>query len=190
MNFRRLRPQKGGNVEEWRPVVGYEGLYEVSNLGRVRSLPKYNSHKTKIMHPTVNKKQGRLSVMLCLDSKSRKRIYVHRLVAMAFVENPRPDIYTEINHKDENPLNNNADNLEWCDRWYNMHYNNLHDRISKPNCKRVVGTAPDGNKIIFPSLKEANKGGYCSRIITDILSGKRKRGNFYKGYFWRVENAN
>lgn len=179
-------------MEEWRAVVGYEGLYEVSNLGRVRSLPKYNSHKTKIMHPTVNKKQGRESVMLCLNPQSRKRISVHRLVAMAFVENPRPDKYTEINHKDENPLNNRADNLEWCDRWYNMHYNNLHDRISRPRSKPLVGISPEGKKISFKSLGDADRHGFCSRVISPIINGKvkRKHGNFYKGYFWEVEHAN
>ena len=124
------------DIEIWKSIEGYEGLYEVSNFGRIKSLPKYNRKQEKILHPTLNKKRGRLSVMLCKNAHSRKRFAVHKLVALAFVENPNPSCYFEVNHKDENPLNNVATNLEWCDRWYNMHFNNLKDRISRPQRKK------------------------------------------------------
>lgn len=177
-------------MEIWKTIPGYEGLYEASNLGNIRSLPKYNSHKTRLLKPTLNKERGRLSVILCSSPSERKRVSVHRLVAMAFVENPDPGAFTEINHKDENPLNNKADNLEWCDRWYNMHYNNLHDRITRPQRKGVVGVNSDGNIIFFNSLLEAEKNGYCRQTLSEIINGKRKKGNFYRGYFWEVGNAN
>lgn len=177
-------------LEEWRDVVGYEGLYEVSNLGNIRSLPKYNFSTTRIIKQTLNKKRGRLSVMLCHDPQSRKRCSVHRLVAEAFVKNNDPQKYTEVNHKDENPLNNRADNLEWCDRWYNMHYKDLQSRVARPQRKAIVGKATDGSEIRFTSLTEANKHGFCSRIISSIVNGHRKSGKYYKGYCWEVEYAN
>lgn len=175
-------------MEEWRAVVGYEGLYEVSNLGRVRSLPKYNHPTTRILTPTLNKKRGRYSVLLCPNHYERKRVSVHRLVAMAFVKNPDPERFTEINHKDENPLNNNANNLEWCDRWYNMHYNNLHDRISRPQRKQVIGRKANGETIRFNSLTEADKNGFCKNVLSKIVNKRerKRRGTFYKGYFWEV----
>lgn len=176
-------------MEIWKAVKGYEGLYEVSNLGRVRSLPKYNCKEIRILKTTINKKHGRCSVLLCKDTKTRKRVSVHRLVAIAFVENPNPQKYTEINHKDENPLNNKADNLEWCDRWYNMHYNNLKERIARPQKKRII--AKNKNELLkFESLAEANKKGFCGRVISKIINhpNQRKQGNYYKGYFWEIAN--
>lgn len=178
--------------EIWKPVVGYEGLYEVSNLGRIKSLPKYHYKTSKILKPTLHKKQKRYSVLLTKDSKNRKRIYVHKLVALAFVPNPNPSIYNEINHKDENPQNNKADNLEWCDRWYNMHYNNLPARIPIPNnSKCIMGIDKDGNVIQFKTLTEANKNGFCSRILSTIINNphKRKMKNYYKGYYWEIKDG-
>jgi len=185
--------QKSESEKEiWKPVVGYEGLYEVSNLGRIKSLPKYHYKDSKILNPTLNKKQKRYSVLLCKNSKHRKRINIHRLVALAFVPNPKPNIYTEVNHKDENPKNNRADNLEWCDRWYNMHYNDLPSRIPIPdNAKCIIGTDEDGNVISFNSLTEANQNGFCSRVLSTIINNPntRKKGNYYKGYFWEIKDG-
>lgn len=175
-------------MEEWRPVKGYEGRYEVSDLGRVRSLPKYNLYTTRIMRQALNSK-GRFSVMLRRNEHEAKRIEVHRLVAMAFVDNPDPERFKEVNHKDENPKNNRADNLEWCDRWYNMHYNNLPKRIHKPNEIGVIGRDVNGKSIYFKSLRDADRGGFCRGVLKNIFSGKRQE-TFYKGYFWEVANGN
>ena len=82
-------------------IKGYEGLYQVSNLGRIKSLPKYNCKYEKILKLHTNKRDGRQSIMLCKDSSTRKRMLVHRLVAIAFIKNPLN--LHEINHKDENP---------------------------------------------------------------------------------------
>lgn len=177
-------------MEEWRPVKGYEGLYEVSDLGNIRSLPKYHYKTSKLLKPTYNKHRGYLSVMLCLNSEVHKRIFVHRIVAEAFVPNLDPEKNKEINHKDENPLNNRADNLEWCDRWYNTHYNNLVERISRPKRKAIIGISPDGEKVSFASISDTKKNGFCSRVISNIINGHRQCGNFYKGYFWEVANVN
>ncbi len=103
-------------MEEWKDIEGYENEYQVSNLGRVKSL-KSNI----IMKQNLNKKYNRYSIMLWKNGKS-KRFWVARLVAQAFVFNPNPDIFTQVNHKDENKTNNNSDNLEWCTIAYNNTY--------------------------------------------------------------------
>lgn len=115
-------------IEEWKSVVGYEGLYEVSSLGRVRSLDRYDSNNHFL--------KGRI-LRLCADTKgylivglwsnNKKKMYkVHRMVAQAFI--PNPDNLPIINHKDENPINNNVDNLEWCDSEYNNNYGTARER--------------------------------------------------------------
>ena len=173
------------NKETWKPVQGYEGLYEVSDMGRVRSLPKYNCKNVRLLKPTLNKRDGRFSVMLT-KNLIHKRISVHRLVAKAFVNNPYPDIYFEVNHKDENPKNNKASNLEWCDRWYNMHYGTINQRVqAKQRRKPVKGINDAGEVIYFESMSEADRNGFCIKILEYIFKkDKRKKTNYYKGYYW------
>lgn len=118
-------------IEEWRPVEGYEGLYEVSNTGRVRSFDRYvkgksyRLHKGKVLSPGKNSR-GYLSAVLSYNGK-HKSITVHRLVAQAFL--PNPDNLPEINHKDEDKTNNSVDNLEWCDHKYNNNYGSRKDKV-------------------------------------------------------------
>lgn len=109
-------------IEEWRPIVGYEGLYEVSNLGRVRSF-KWGREEIRKLHIT---KKGYLEVGLCKEGK-QKMFKVHRLVAQAFI--PNPEGLPVINHRDENPKNNKVDNLEWCTYKYNSNYGTCKERI-------------------------------------------------------------
>lgn len=104
--------------EIWKPVVGYEGLYEVSNIGRVKGINTY-SHKEPIILSQCKRKDGYLSVRLSKNNISKSKT-VHRLVAMAFI--PNPDNLEMVNHKDENKANNKVDNLEWCTRAYNQKY--------------------------------------------------------------------
>ena len=101
--------------EEWRPVKGYEGLYEVSNMGRVKSLHASQS----IIMKQATKNDGYVQVNLSKDGVPSKK-YVHRLVATAFVRNPNN--YEFVNHKDGNKKNNTVDNLEWCTSSYNMRH--------------------------------------------------------------------
>ena len=102
-------------MEIWKDILGYEGLYQVSNYGRVRSL-KYG--KEKILKQQINT-DGYLHIDL-YKNKKRKNYNVHRLVTIAFLENPNN--YPQVNHKDENKQNNHIDNLEWCDYKYNCNY--------------------------------------------------------------------
>lgn len=104
--------------EIWKDVPGYEGLYQVSNLGNVRSLNYRNKGEIRLLSQAVNKK-GYKHVGLHKD-KITTTFQVHRLVAIVFISNPKN--LPVVNHKDWNPGNNCADNLEWCSIAYNGQY--------------------------------------------------------------------
>ena len=122
-------------MEEWKSIPGYEGLYEVSSYGRVRSLDRYDRRncfrKGRILKQN-NDGRGYMSIELCLNSKI-KRYLVHRLVAQAFI--PNPDNLPEVNHKDENPENNSVTNIEWCNRSYNINYGTRKDKVRESQLK-------------------------------------------------------
>lgn len=116
--------------EEWRPVVGYEKDYEVSNKGRVRSIKPATVRKTRGpdgMLSVIKRKTGYCVVTLCKDGKARMW-FVHRLVAFAFL--PNPEELPMVNHKDVNPSNNCVENLEWCDALYNNNYRDANKKRS------------------------------------------------------------
>lgn len=112
--------------EVWKDIKNYEGLYQVSNLGRVKSLQGWNGRKyvrrERILNPYTQHigKTYYRSVVKLINNGISKDMKVHRLVAIAFL--PNPDNYKIINHKDGNPLNNRVDNLEWCTQKYNVNH--------------------------------------------------------------------
>lgn len=121
-------------MEVWKDIKGYEGLYQISNYGRVKSMARIKKHsyngiahlKEKILKPIcIN---GYQRVSLSKDSKMTHK-FIHSLVADAFVKNPHN--YPEINHKDENKANNIYHNLEWCTHSYNINYGTRNERVSK-----------------------------------------------------------
>ena len=126
--------------EIWRPVVGYEGLYEVSSYGRVRSLDRYINNnsfrKGKILKFSTNRR-GYLKAHLSLNNKV-KTYLVHRIVAISFI--PNPDNLPEVNHKDEDKTNNSVDNLEWCNRSYNINYGTRMDKVRNTAIKNGYWT--------------------------------------------------
>ena len=114
---------------EWKDIVGYEGHYQVSNTGKIRSVDRYIKDrrlgkrfaKGYILKPELSK-NGYLYVNLNKDGKI-KHCTVHRIVAQAFI--PNPYNLPCVNHKDENRGNNNADNLEWITNIGNLKYSNV-----------------------------------------------------------------
>ena len=106
----------------WKDIPGYEGLYQVSNVGEIKSLRGWNGrgyvHREKILSKTMTT-TGYYKVELTKDG-IRKSLKVHRLVAYAFI--PRTEGKPYINHKDGNPLNNVVDNLEWCTQKENVNH--------------------------------------------------------------------
>ena len=160
--------------EIWKDIVGYEGLYKVSNMGRVKSL-KYG--KERILKPQKDR-SGYLVVGLWKDGK-RKWYLMHRLVATIFCENPHG--FKEVNHIDENKTNNYADNLEWCSRSYNINYGTRIQKISKPiiGIDRVTGLIVE-----FTSAHEAERQtGIAQSTICACCKGKRSScGGFYWMY--------
>lgn len=122
--------------EQWKDIVGYENLYKISNLGRVKSLEKVvyvglnnskkQTRKEKIKKLNTNK-NGYLFTLLSKNG-IKKYALIHKLVAQAFIPNPKN--YNCINHKDENKQNNFFENLEWCSIRYNCNYGNRNKKIS------------------------------------------------------------
>ena len=115
-------------TEIWENIEGYEGQYQISNYGRVKS---FKNGKEQIIKGNINQK-GYCIVDL-YKNKEKKHFQVHRLVAKAFI--PNPNNYPIVNHKDENPSNNRVDNLEWCTPKYNSNYGNIKEkqRLAKLN---------------------------------------------------------
>lgn len=168
--------------EVWRHVDGYEGKYSVSNLGRMRN------NITKAVMGCHITKQGYVTVKLRINDKA-KRYFVHRLVGMAFIDNPNE--YPCINHKDEVKTNNEVSNLEWCTYHYNCLYGTRIQRITElidyssvaeKNSKPIVQLTKDGQVVKqWPSITECFKTtGYDKSNITKCCRGKAKTAYGYK----------
>ena len=114
-------------MEIWKDIEGYEGLYQVSNKGRIKSLNYRRTGKERVLSSSPTS-SGYLVVCL-YKNKKPKPFLIHRLVAEAFI--PNSDNLPEVNHKDENKLNNRVENLEWCDREYNINYGNRNEKASE-----------------------------------------------------------
>lgn len=149
-------------VEIWKDIDGYNGRYQISNFGRVRTNDYNHTGKTKIMRISKNAK-GYCQICLTKNNK-RKTHKIHRLVAIAFVSNPNPIMLNCINHKDENKNNNNADNLEWCTNDYNNAYGHRTFKTSIEYAQYDL----NGNFIrIWKSGEEINKTTEFSRRQID-----------------------
>ena len=172
----------------WREVVGYEGLYEVSSCGLVKSKDRVVKVDRwggfdKTLEGQIRKQQNRdgySSVALFKNGK-RKNHYTHRLVADAFI--PNPNNYPMVNHKDETRDNNHCDNLEWCDHQYNLNYGTTYERISKKLSMAVVGTSiKTGEEVYFSSTVEAGKNGFNQAMVSRCCNNK---ANKHKNYKWK-----
>lgn len=180
-------------MEIWKPVKDFEGFYEVSNMGRVKSLSRTVQHKhsgkytfkERILKPNPVK-GGYHQVTLNKNSKRYSK-YIHVLVMQMFVGEKTKGY--EVNHIDENVTNNKLENLEYLTPKENNNYGNrtikatsklLNGKKSKP----VIGTSIDGKtKIEFPSMNEARRQGFGTHI-SDAINGKR---NSSGGYTWKLK---
>lgn len=146
--------------EIWKDVKGYEGIYQVSNIGRVKSLLRKVAHikgnrtiPERIIKLHISSSNGYYMVNLCKD-KSHKSYLVHRLVAGAFISNPNKLPY--INHKNEIRTDNRVENLEWCTPEYNIEYSRVREKSTIKTSKAVCQYDLDGNLIkMYDSMKEA-----------------------------------
>lgn len=181
--------------EVWKDVVGYEGLYQVSNMGRIKSL-KYK--RRNIPHITNYKPNqfGYIRVQLTKNGE-RKGMHVHRLVYEAFVgkvpkwiATAKGDERMEINHKDENKSNNCVWNLELITAKENVNYGTGIARRSKTqtnkrNSKKVYQYTTCGELVkIWPSTMECNRNGFYFSNVAACCVGRRKH---YKGFLWSYE---
>lgn len=116
-------------MEEWRDIKGYEGIYQVSNLGRVKSLGNGKKRKEKILKQQKTGRWKNYYKVILFKNGIPKTKKIHRLVAEAFI--PNPNNYPCVNHKDENPSNNFVENLEWCSYEYNNNYGTKNKRVSE-----------------------------------------------------------
>jgi hypothetical protein len=167
--------------EFWRDVMGYEGLYQISNLGRLRSLSRHGSRTEQILKRRI-KHHGYDWARLSQNGIA-KEFAVHRLVAIAFLDNPLD--LPEVNHKDENKLNNRVNNLEWCTRIYNMNYGTARKRMADKNSKAVIQKDLTGKNIkIWHSANEVQKQtGFLNGNISRCCNSKRKTAYGFKWEF-------
>lgn len=156
--------------EVWKPVVGYESRYLVSNKGRLYSLTR-----NKLMTPRLNR--GGYYKIRLYDGIKKCDFTVHRLVASAFI--PNPDNLPYVNHKDENKINNNADNLEWCSPKYNVNYGTGIKRNADARSKPIAQATLDGEILhVYWNAEELRNSGFkrencqtCARGITQTAYG-------------------
>lgn len=176
-------------AEEWRDIPGYEGLYQVSSLGRVKRVKHWKVQDTKRLNKyyryrklpekilsIMKRPNGYCSVNLS-KGKIQKQFWVHRLVALAFL--PHSEEEAEVNHKDCNPSNNALSNLEWCTHEYNINYG---DRTAKAAAKFEKKVRCIETGIVYSSGKAASKStGALTSKISLVCNKKRKTAG---GFHW------
>lgn len=170
--------------EVWKTIDNFE-TYQISNYGNVKSLNYHRTGKEKFLNLNTDK-NGYRYVILYKDKKPHT-FKVHRLVAQAFIDNP--DNLPQVNHKDENPANNYAENLEWCDCTYNNNYGTHKEKVSKANTndptksKKVKQYTLNGDFVAeYPSVMEVSRQfGYGQAFISRCAVGNC---NSAYGYKW------
>lgn len=187
--------------EEWRDIIGYEGLYMVSSFGRVISLERRVSNGKSfrvvpfsLKNPNIIKDRPnykRLEYHLYNNGRGRKAITCHRLVATAFI--PNINNYSSIDHIDGNPFNNHVENIRWCNNTMNMNNPITRKRISK--AKKGIYNTLKSKKVYqfkngelvnsYPSTMEAGRNGFNQGSVSACCRGLLKT---HKGFQWCYES--
>lgn len=190
MNKFKLRIIGDLGFEFWMDIPGYEGLYQASTYGRVKSIERNcirgrgGIQKVTERFLSLANNKGYLICRLYKKGTS-KCIRIHRLVGTTFLPKMKPS-YVQINHKDENRVNNRVENLEWCDCTYNNNYGTRTDRAIAPLRKEILQFDLDGSLIsVYSSLAEASRQTHFSTgNISSCCNGLRKTAN---GYIWKYK---
>ena len=196
--------------EEWRDIEGYNGKYQVSSLGRVKSLKDNKGNSRDKILSQCECSNGYLFVVLCKEGKV-KTFIVHRLVANAFI--PNPNGYRCVNHKDECKTNNCVDNLEWCTHQYNNTYGTIVQRrvastdfkafqarrvastdwksVGRKNAEKLSRQVYQYDKngelvAIWQSANECGRNGFNQGNVTSCCNNcfNREGNNIYKDFIW------
>lgn len=162
----------------WKDIKGFNGKYQISDLGQVRN------SKGNILKGYTN---NRGYQMVHLRAKDKNKLYsIHRLTAEAFI--PNPDNLPQINHKDENKLNNNINNLEWCDSKYNVNYGTGNKRRSKTkinNTYNIKSVQCIETGIIYTSTREAERQTGTDNSQISAVCNHKKNYKTAGGYHWK-----
>ena len=172
--------------EIWKDIEGYEGLYQVSNKGRVKSLARKNNRRVIVKDFMLKIHVHHTGYAYIRVSKNyvKQTLSIHRLVCKAFI--PNPENKPCINHKDENPLNNTVENLEWVTQKENANYGTRNARVALKNGKRIIQCDLNGNEIKrWNSLAEASRFyGVTYPSISEVCRGIKPTAC---GYKWKYE---
>lgn len=181
--------------EEWRDVVGYEDYYMVSNFGRIININtiiedklRNRTKKQTLLKTRIDNRNSKYYYTVRLYKNKNSNIkYVHRLIAEAFI--PNPECLPEIDHIDRNGLNNNINNLRWCNHKDNQ--NNINTKkamsvshINVPQPKRWKPVVQLQNNVlvkIYPRMLDAESDGFSHVAILHVIKGKSKH---HKGFHW------
>lgn len=187
-------------MEVWKIIEGYNGYYEVSNKGQVRSIDRYVTRKDGYKYflrgrilKQLTSKTGYKYLNLHPDSAHQNHVYVHRLVAQAFIENPLD--LPEVNHKDEDKNNNTVENLEWCTTKYNCNYGthkiHLRRKRNEDGSSKPVLLLSPNSFCLFKSVKEAARfTGYSASTISDFCKSGKITNGFVCKYLNEFEFLN
>ena len=156
--------------------------YYCTNDGKLFSFsrsPINNVYKPII--PQIDK-DGYMAYNVTTKHNKKIRLFAHRMVAFIFVKNDNKDEKNQVNHIDENKLNNHYTNLEWCTIQYNLSYGNRVKKGSEKRRKKIAQKTKEGNVVhIYNSIMEAKKYGFLNNKISEVINGHKK---YYKGYIW------
>ena len=164
--------------EIWKDIPEYEGKYQASNLGRIKSLNYNGTGKEKLLSI---QKTGNYNHIILNKNGKKKNYSIQKLIALTFI--PNPNNYKEINHKDENTRNNHVDNLEWCTHTYNINYGTRKAKVKEKLSIKINQYDLKNNFIkTWDCMNDAIR--YYKNIhIHDVCKGKRKTAS---GYKWEI----